>query len=515
MKNQIFVLVTFCLVGLCIETANCQEFRTVALTGEAAAGTTDAVFQDLGSPIINSSGQLIYSALLSGSGVTLDDRRGVWWDDGVSTLVARAEDPAPGSDIGETFRGLVPWLNDQGHVAFTASLRNSTGFVTGSSPFLWNAGNTELISPDERYATIRNFNSNGEVVLRSFDALNDMTLWAGTSGSIDKVVKEGDQAFGTDPGVSFSTITSFVPIQNGTVTYRGFLTGAGVSSDNDVGLWQWNGGSTTLLAREGDLIRSDSSQTFGGFADVESSRSGDLAFGGVIDGVGDAFFRRRSGEEFEVVVRDGGLAPGTEAGTRFDDLLSISTMNLNARGNIVWSSALAGSSIDENNDSGIWMTQGDSIELIAREGEQAPDSPIGVLIGRVIGSASGPIINDADQIAFTGELTSSGASGTGIFATDLEGNLRLIVREGDLLEVRPGDFRSISLLGFADGTLSEGNERSGFSNNGQIAFRASFSDGSEGIFVSNMVSSVPEPRAVLLVAMGLAGLFARKRTRDL
>ena len=78
--------------------------------------------------------------------------------------------------------------------------------------------------------------------------------------------------------------------------------------------------------------------------------------------------------------------------------------------------------------------------------------------------------------------------------------MQLIARRGDLLEVAPGDFRTISGLnlvnGFSldSGTGNSDGRPSGFNNLGQLAFQASFTDGSSGIFVSNLVA-VPEPDA--------------------
>jgi hypothetical protein len=44
----------------------------------------------------------------------------------------------------------------------------------------------------------------------------------------------------------------------------------------------------------------------------------------------------------------------------------------------------------------------------------------------------------------------------------------------------------------------------------QLAFRASFTDGSSGVFVSNRVA-VPEPSSLLLAALAAAGLLLLRR----
>lgn len=103
----------------------------------------------------------------------------------------------------------------------------------------------------------------------------------------------------------------------------------------------------------------------------------------------------------------------------------------------------------------------------------------------------------------------------GIWAQDLSGELKLIARTGDQLDVDDGpgtDFRTISDLSFIGGVGAEDYvERSGFNDQGQLAFSATFTDGSSGVFVSNLVA-VPEPGSLLLASLACIGtLFWWKR----
>jgi hypothetical protein len=79
----------------------------------------------------------------------------------------------------------------------------------------------------------------------------------------------------------------------------------------------------------------------------------------------------------------------------------------------------------------------------------------------------------------------------GIWATDRSGAQQLIVRKGDELEVAPGDFRTISDLSLVGDNGNSNGWPSGFNNFGQLAFWASFTDGTQGVFVSNKVATVP------------------------
>jgi hypothetical protein len=100
-------------------------------------------------------------------------------------------------------------------------------------------------------------------------------------------------------------------------------------------------------------------------------------------------------------------------------------------------------------------------------------------------------MNAAGQTAFQGRAGVDSLGDSGIWATDVNGTLQLVVRAGDTLEVAPADFRTIWYVDFvADSQGETGNEdgrASGFNDRGQIAFEAHFTDGTSGIFVSDAV----------------------------
>ena len=176
--------------------------------------------------------------------------------------------------------------------------------------------------------------------------------------------------------------------------------------------------------------------------------------------------------------------------------------------------------VDETNNRGIWSERGGSgLALVARSGNEAPGTPEGVLFSRF--GTSGikfdiPALNNAGQTAFVGRLTGPGVDVTnnrGIWAEDQQGVLTLIAREGDLLDVDDGlgtDFRTISSLSFDVGLGRGGGHMSGFNDLGQIAFGAVFTDGTRGVFVSNL-AAVPEPAGWVLAVAGLLSLGATRR----
>jgi hypothetical protein len=165
---------------------------------------------------------------------------------------------------------------------------------------------------------------------------------------------------------------------------------------------------------------------------------------------------------------------------------------LNGAGQTAFFGRLTGTGVDSTNDSGIWSEGGGSgLALVAREGDAAPGTAYGVNFSSF--DFSFPVLNGAGQTAFRGFLTGSGvdsSNNTGLWATDLNGDLQLIVRAGDLFDVNDDPLievlRTVSLVGFFGGIGGEDGRGTGFNDAGQLAFRLGFTDGSQGIFVANL-----------------------------
>jgi hypothetical protein len=168
---------------------------------------------------------------------------------------------------------------------------------------------------------------------------------------------------------------------------------------------------------------------------------------------------------------------------------------LNEAGHALLNALLSGTGVDDSNDEAVFLrdAQG-NLTLVHRFGEQAPGTPAGTLFAGNPALGYARILNSVGQVAFTQPLAGPGVDSTndhGIWATDRTGAQQLIAREGDELEVAPGDFRTISELSFVGDNGNSNGWPSGFNNFGQLAFWASFTDGSEGVFVSNKVATVP------------------------
>ena len=74
-------------------------------------------------------------------------------------------------------------------------------------------------------------------------------------------------------------------------------------------------------------------------------------------------------------------------------------------------------------------------------------------------------------------------------AHDNQGQVALVAREGDLLEVAAGDFRTITFVNLIIGSGGQDGGPSGLNDDGELGFLASFADGSSGAFVASPCSA--------------------------
>src|SRR5262249_41549463 len=148
---------------------------------------------------------------------------------------------------------------------------------------------------------------------------------------------------------------------------------------------------------------------------------------------------------------------------------------------------LTGTGVTSGNNQGIWIGDALDLTLVARTGNQAPGTPTGVQFSNL----GRQTVNSAGQIAFRAGLTGTGvgaANNLGIWATDQNGTLQFIARTGSQLEIAPGVFRTISDLGIALDSGNSDGRASAFNDLGQLVFWASFTNGTQGVLVSNQVA---------------------------
>ncbi|XAL98100.1 PEP-CTERM sorting domain-containing protein [Phycisphaeraceae bacterium D3-23] len=189
----------------------------VAREGSQAGGVSSgAVFSSFADPSLNDLGQVVYRGflLVGAGGVESDNNSGIWRD---STLIAREGSQAGGVASGAVFNNLGdPLINNTGHVVYTATLRQGAGGVVSTNDFgIWRnstllvrEGSQAAGAPDGAvFRTIGSpgLNDIGQVVhsgsllqgTGGVDLSNDGGLWiVGTNGESLLVAREGETLAG-------------------------------------------------------------------------------------------------------------------------------------------------------------------------------------------------------------------------------------------------------------------------------------------------------------------------------
>jgi hypothetical protein len=503
--------------------------RTVALSNTTAPGTASTFSEFVGGPVLNDFGHVAFLATILGDGLGPGFDSSIWSEGGGSSLqlVAREGFPAPGAPFA-VFDDFI--AANAGRITETFQINNS-----GDIAIL---GQLSGITVDDR---------------------NKSGIWASRDGAgLQLIARTGALAPGAN--ARFALLGDGPRIDEaGRVAFLAFVSSDGTLTATDQSIWREGSGGLQLVARSGsDAPMTDA--TFGAFFDPQINPNGQTAFWSLlfVDEVnepGSGIWAQTPGDGLELVTREGQSAPGTNAvfatlggpgfnnsrqtafrgslagsqvtpqnaagiwsqgGTGSLHLVARSGDNapgtnsafaafenpvINARGDTAFVSTLVGIGIAESNDSGIWSEAGgEGLKLVAREGSNAPgtDAQFANLIFR------SPVLNRNGQIAFAASLTKDGADvGAGIWATDTRGNLNLIARTGEQLDVDNGpavDLRSISSVSFNRPSGNQDGEPSAFNEFGQLAFFARFTDGSSGVFVSSLVA-VPEPCAAYMLAI--------------
>ncbi|MEM8496095.1 MAG: choice-of-anchor tandem repeat NxxGxxAF-containing protein [Planctomycetota bacterium] len=314
------------------------------------------------------------------------------------------------------------------------------------------------------------------------------------------VALTGEQAPGAAPGVVFKDFTSEPLLNNsGQTAFFGDLTGPGVDGSNDEGIYRESMGVLSEVVRAGSQAPgADPGVAFLGFSDPWGHESGQATFRGVlvgpdVDGSNDeAIYRERAGV-LSKVAREGSQAPGADPGVVF---VGLNQPVVNASGQAAFRGFLAGPGVDSGNDIAIYREDSGVMSEVVREGNQVPGADPGVVFDAV----SLPGLNASGLITFFGFLDGSGVDGSndrGIYAAWPGGPLVEILREGDTIDVNDDplidDWRTVSYVSFNPGNINAFGRSTGVNDFGQISFEAHFTDGSQGVFVSNLVASLTLP----------------------
>lgn len=496
----IFAFVTLLACGSLTPNGYAGTTQFVAITGDAAPDGNGS-FDYASAPVLTNSGQATFIAAFTGSSGGSRERAGILRGDGLDDLVqiVRSGDAAPVE--GMIFDSFYhPAANSAGQAAFKASLRydltTSPGTIVKTAIFVADGVNdpTTIAIRGEaipnsvgKFGFLHNptFNDAGEVMFLTPPYLtvdgfsNDRGIFRGDGASdLIQIVRTGDPS--PDANGTFSFGFSLANINDsGQGVFMGSLTDTQGGASDDQGIFFFDDGLGLLqVVREGDAAP-DANGSFLRFYRPAISEVGQTAFRASLTGTDEnvGIFRANGVDGTTVqIARNGDTAPDNNG--RFFDFLDPA---LNNAGQAVFYASLSETDGGSSDDSGLFRSDGatDFVQ-IAREGAVTPDA------NGFFSEFSDPAFNEAGQAAFLANL--SGTSGsltddTGLFFYDDALGLSKVIREGDfyLGSVVVGlDFNSTVN---SNSVESDGNERSGLNDLGQVAYRFDLADGRSGIAI--------------------------------
>ncbi len=538
-----------------------MPFEVVALEN-TAAGQTALVFTDLFGPVLNDAGQVGFMAQVIGPGVD-DVNNTTLWAGSPSdpTLVARSGDPTPGIDnasYGFFFDDTSFNLSPTGQVIFSNLFVVDGTTDPNEDPFgfgLW-TGPADNVQLAERFRDFLSPSGDGQgdqpedfALLTGGDLVNghnhvalvgvvvdeamsqddpfiDAAVWSGPVGGFELVARKGDPAPGTD-GTFGDTFIPVALTDSGQIVMLANVVGDGTTQGDALGIWFGDAAGLELVAQPGDLAIGVDGSVFGEFLFASSvNDAGKLAILATLDdGANGGIWAGQAGD-LKLVVREGDPAAAAGDGVLFSVLLSSPVVN--AEGDVLFTSLLEGPGVDETNDVGIWRAGDDGLQLIARTGDAAADVGPGVAFESLTGLDFGlleetedttfPLLvaNGQRQVVFTAKLGGEGvdeSNDRSIWVADGDGHLRMVVREGQQIEVGEGDTRTVGPDAFSlmpdeqeetvgdffvddllGGVISGGQDgrRTVFSDDGQLVLPLGFTDGNTGIFLFDASADVPE-----------------------
>jgi hypothetical protein len=326
------------------------------------------------------------------------------------------------------------------------------------------------------------------------------SIWTGTPGSLQLGPISGQHAPGIAGDVRLGGFNrDMIGINaSGQITFLAHLKGAGIEPFlNNTAIYAGPPSAPQLVARGGDP------------AVATTATYQTLQFTGRINAAGQVIYTDLAGlwtgapGDIKLVAYRGQRAPGlpesiTYKGMQYEPAI-------NDAGQVAFAASLAGD-VTDNNDEAIWFGQPGNLRLLAREGDPVPGVPearfrdIVDWAGEYYTAFLRPQINNHAQVVFWGSIVGPAiddSNNHGLWATDSDAQIHLIIREGTAFEVAPGDVRIIqSIQGLAE-SGAVGPLPHNFNDAGQFILHLTFTDESSGLFLA----TIPEPATPIALAL--------------
>jgi hypothetical protein len=520
-----------------------SQTRVVASNGQVAHGIGETTYTNVHGPyefrgladaVINNAGQVAFRGVFETADSDFSPEPIANWlydADGQVNVVAWELGRVPGIPQARTFEAMrAPFLANDGQILFTAdtSVTASRGIWSSrdGGPVTLIAitdAQIPLASPGAKFQSISvnpASTATGDVFFHGTAStlpggVFRLGIWHGQSfGDLRPIVEQKDQVPGFPIGSEFDGIHEPEVTESGRVLFHATARQPGQPSTR--GIWSYDAvGGLSFAVKQRDLapgLPAGSTFAFGAPAQrIATAPSGRFAFGSYLDGpaitlaTNYGLFAENSDGAIRLVAWKGQAAIGAPNGEVFHDFFitgNTQAFDINDAGNVAFMAKINGT-VDTATPLSIWSEGMGSLKLVAMVGGSAPGYANDVLFTNFMdpwGSTYPLVLNNQGRVAFRGRVSGPGiteANNEGIWAQDRSGELRLIVKEGDTVETNPGEFRAIRSLRF----VGDYGTHSGFNDNGQLVFHATFVGSGNGIFVSDAVA-VPEPSS-LVVAVGM------------
>ena len=283
-------------------------------------------------------------------------------------------------------------------------------------------------------------------------------------------------------GSTFSVINHAFTNNSGELVIEATLTGGSSTAANNLGVWSNGAGNPLeLVALEGDSVPGVdfTGTTYKSFDALALANlgyvglEGDIAGGGVTTADNGGIFSELGTGMLAGVSRKGSSAPDT-GGAEFKILEKPSF----SEALIAFTASLkidSGAGVSGSSDRGLWISDGTTTSLAAREGTVIPPAtavPGGLSLGARFGSINPRVVaSGTDSIAFSSGVVNNGSSNAAVF-TGTPGSLSVVAVRNDVVD-------GVTLSTFTAESIS---------STGDVAFRANLSGepatSNTGLFVS-------------------------------
>ena len=421
-------------------------YRIVAQTGQPAPGTEPGVtfsplafFNKVAGPVISANGKVAFVGVVTGPGIVGDNATAIWaGTPGSLQLLARGGGPAP-----DPTNANLTFI-DFGQLGTPQVLR------------------TPLVINDAAEVAFRWIVTGPGVT-----AANRTAIWAGSSGALKQILRDGSPAVGFPDGVTILGFPSLAPSFNpsGIIALQAVLKGTGIGPTNNAAIWVGAPGSLQLALQSGSpATAAGAGRYFRGFGVPRVNDAGQMVFDGFLVGrsVNEPTIWVGRPGSFQLLAQTDSAAPGTPEGVTFLDFGP--RHSLNAAGKVAFLGRLVGGDVTPVNNQGIWVGSPGAIQLVARTGTPAPGTEEGVVFADfgLLLRTPVPLLDGAGQVGFRATLSGPGVDDSNDegFWSGTPGSVKLIARKG---MVAPGTQKLFASL---DSDLS-------MNSMGQVAFLAS------------------------------------------